>query len=103
MIRTLIVTSLLFASACRINHLGAEHGVASRTAWAAQRESDPERKPQFGADDAKAANAARRTDKGKAGGSTEPAPGSILISPPTSSGTSGGWQGAKGNMSLEAK
>ncbi len=103
MIRTLIVSSLLFASACRINHLGPDHAVASRAAWAAQRESDPERTPQFGADDAKAANAARRSDKGKAGGSTAPAPGSILMPMPSASGGNGAWQGAKGNMSLEAK
>jgi hypothetical protein len=109
MIRTLILTSLLFATACRINHLGADHGVASRAAWAAQRESDPERAPKFGADDAKASVAVRRSDKGKAGGSTAPAPGSILMpSPAASSGSTGGssagaWQGAKGGMSLEAK
>ena len=103
MIRTLLISSLLFASACRINHLGADHGKASRDAWAAQRESDPEETPTFTADDAKATTAARRSDKGKAGGSTAPAPGSILMPAPGGASGGGAWQGAKGNMSLEAK
>jgi len=101
MIRSLLIASLLVTSACRVNHLGDEHGKASRAAWSAQRESDPENTPTFTADDAKATNATRRSDKGKAGGSTAPAPGSILM--PASGGSGGAWQGAKGNMSLEAK
>jgi hypothetical protein len=106
MIRTLVLV-LMSVSACRAAHLGDDTFVANRAALAAQRDSDPERTPTFGADDAKATLSARRSDKGKAGGSTMPAPGSILMPAPTApangDASSGAWQGAKGNMSLEAK
>lgn len=105
MIRTLLLM-LVVTSACRASHLGPDTFVASRAAFSAQRASDPDRTPTFGADDAKATlAAARRSDKGKAGGSTMPAPGSILMPSAGAgdSGSSGAWQGAKGNMSLEAK
>jgi hypothetical protein len=111
MIRTLLLVSVVLATAsgCRKNHLGPDTNVAYRTAFAAQRTSEPDRAPTFGADDAKASLASRRTSKGKAGASTMPAPGSILM-PSLGAGagnaappSSGGWPGAKGSMSLEAK
>jgi len=107
MIRTMLVM-LVAVSGCRATHLGSDTNVASRAAWSAQRSSEPERTPTFGADDAKATLASRRSGKGKAGGSTAPAPGSILMPSGSSggegdSGSTGAWQGAKGNMSLEAK
>ena len=107
MIRSLaIVIAVLAAGGCRRSHLGPDTNVAYKSAFAAQRESEPERTPAFGADDAKAAIASRRASKGKAGSSTMPAPGSILM--PSLGGDAGGggggaWQGAKGAMSLEAK
>lgn len=104
MIRSILLVFLL-AGGCRKAHLGPDTNVAYKNAFAAQRESEPERTPTFGADDAKAAVASRRATKGKAGGSTMPAPGSILM--PSLGGdaaaSGGAWQGAKGAMSLEAK
>jgi hypothetical protein len=102
MIRLAILGLLL--GACGSAHLGPDTNVANRSAFAAQRDSDPAEKPTFGADDAYATNAARRASKGKAGSSTAPAPGSISAPGSLSSGSSSGpWQGAKGNISLEAK
>jgi hypothetical protein len=54
-------------SGCRTAHLGDDTNVAYRSAFAAQRDSDPVNAPTFGADDAYATNAARRATKGKAG------------------------------------
>lgn len=101
MIRLAILAFAL--GACGSAHLGPDTNTANRAAFAAQRDSDPAEKPAFGADDARATNAARRSTKGKAGGSTAPAPGSISQPNSMSSGSSGAWQGAKGNISLEAK
>lgn len=102
MIRALFVCGLL-VTGCRTQHLGPDTNVAYREAFTAQRASDPERTPTFGVDDARATNAARRTDKGKAGGSTLPAPGSILTPMSSPATSSGAWPGAKAPMSLEAK
>lgn len=102
MIRLAILAFVL--GACGSAHLGPDTNVANRAAFAAQRDSDPAVKPTFGADDARATNAARRGTSGKAGSSTAPAPGSISMPASMSSGSSSGaWQGAKGNISLEAK
>jgi hypothetical protein len=102
MIRLAILAFVL--GACGSAHLGPDTNVAYRNAFAAQRASDPAEKPTFGVDDARATNAARRSTGGKAGTSTAPAPGSISLPTSMSSGTSSGpWQGAKGNISLEAK
>ncbi|MBA3464923.1 MAG: hypothetical protein H0T46_33625, partial [Deltaproteobacteria bacterium] len=86
MIRLAILALVL--GACGGAHLGPDTNVANRAAFAAQRDSDPAEKPAFSADDARATNAARRSTKGKAGGSTAPAPGSI--SQPASNGSSSG-------------
>jgi hypothetical protein len=102
MIRTVLVCGVLLAG-CRTPHLGPDTNVASREAFAAQRASDPERTPTFGVDDARSTNAARRTDKGKAGGSTMPAPGSILMPVSSSTGAAGAWPGARAPISLEAR
>ena len=102
MIRLAILGFVL--GACGSAHLGPDTNEAYRAAFAAQRDSDPAEKPEFGADDARATNAARRSSSGKAGASTAPAPGSISAPMSLSSGSSSGaWQGAKGNISLEAK
>jgi hypothetical protein len=102
MIRLAILALVL--GACGSAHLGPDTNVAHRAAFAAQRESDPADKPVFGVDDARATNAARRSASGKAGSSTAPAPGSISMpTSQSSSSSSGAWQGAKGNISLEAK
>lgn len=99
-----LIAPLIFFFACRTTHLGPATNVAYRAAFDAQRASTPEKTPTFGADDARAINATRRGDRGKAGGSTAPAPGSIsLPSPSGSMGGGGAWQGAQGSMSLEAK
>lgn len=95
---------LIFFVACRTSHLGPDTSAAYHAAFEAQRASTPTKTPTFGAEDARAINAARRGEKGKAGASTAPAPGSIsLPSPSGSMGGGGAWQGAQGSMSLEAK
>ena len=103
MIRLAILGLLL--GACGSAHLGSDTNEAYRSAFAAQRDSDPAEKPTFGADDARATNAARRSGSGKAGSSTAPAPGSISMPTSLSSGNSSGgaWEGAKGSIKLEAK
>jgi len=99
-----LIAPLLFFVACRTSHLGPDTSAAYHAAFDAQRASAPAKTPTFGADDARAINAARRGDKGKAGSSTAPAPGSIsLPSPSSGMGGAGAWQGAQGSMSLEAK
>ena len=100
---TRIAIALLFAvTGCRTTHLGADTGVAYRAAFDAQRRSDPERTPTFGADDAKLARARARGEGTKP--AAAPASASILMpAPTTASGNSGAWQGATGKMSLEAK
>jgi hypothetical protein len=98
MIRTSLVTLALLAG-CRIQHLGPDTGVAYRSAFQAQRESDPDTAPTFTADDAKAARA-REAAANKPAASV-PTSASILMPAPSSS--SGSWPGAKGAINLEAK
>ena len=97
------VAPLLFLIACRTAHLGPDTNEAARAAWEAQRESAPQKTPTFGAEDARAINAARRAEKGKAGASTAAAPGSISLPSGSAIGATGAWPGAQGSMSLEAK
>jgi len=102
MIRSLLFASLVVVTACSQAHLGPDTNVAYREAFAAQRESEPKHSPEFGADDARATNAARRGEKPKAAAPAPSGGGSLMpIAPISTSG--GAWQGAKGNMSLEAK
>ena len=96
--RASLLALAVFAG-CRTQHLGPDTGVAYRTAFAAQRESDPEQAPTFTADDAKAARSRERAANKPA--AEIPTSASILMPAPTSSTTS--WQGAKGAINLEAK
>jgi hypothetical protein len=107
MIRSTVLVLLAGLAGCRTNHLGDDSAVAYRSAFAAQRASDPDRAPTFTAGDAKMALAKQRGDA-KDGSAVVPASASILMPAPlsssTMSGSSGGaWSGAKGNISLEAK
>lgn len=97
------VAPLLFLIACRTAHLGPDTSVAYHAAFEAQRVSDPAKKATWSSEDARAINAARRGEKGKAGASTAAAPGSISLPSPSAAGGAGAWQGAQGSMSLEAK
>ena len=101
MIRSILFASLVVVTACSQAHLGPDTNVAYREALAAQRESDPKHSPEFGADDAHTTNAARRGEKPKGAAAPTSSGGSFLQTTPITS--SGAWQGAKGNMSLEAK
>ncbi|MDX2090214.1 MAG: hypothetical protein SFX73_20310 [Kofleriaceae bacterium] len=105
-LRTILFASVALLSACRTRHLSPDTNVASREAWAAQRQSDPEKTPTFGADDAKRTNAVRRGDPKQGGGTTVTSgaallPGAIMST--TNGGGAGQWPGAKGNITLEAK
>lgn len=100
MMRTFLFASLALLAACRTKHLSDDTNVAYRAAFAAQRASDPERTPEFGVDDAKRTDAARRGD------ATKPAaaPGAALLPvAPMSLSSGGAWPGATGSISLEAK
>lgn len=98
-----LVAPLLFLLACSAAHLGPDTSAAYHAAFAAQRVSDPANKPTWSSEDARAINAARRGEKGKAGASTAPVPGSISLPSPSAMGGAGAWQGAQGSISLEAK
>lgn len=97
---TLIAALLLIG--CRKHHLGDDTGRAYREGFAAQRESDPEVKPEFHGSDAKQTMAARRGDK-KPGGGTTTTTGSGTLTVPVSTGNAGAWPGAAGPITLEAK
>lgn len=99
----LATLALLLVPACRIAHLGKDHGVAFHGAREAQRTSDPGRTPTFGADDAKGTLAARRDAGGGDDGAAAPASLVVPMPAPTSSSSSGAWPGATGNITLEAK
>lgn len=103
MIHVYLVAPLLFLLACRAAHLGPDTNVAYHAAFEAQRVSDPANKPTFGADDARATNAARRGDKAKAGAASGYAPASLSAPAASATGGEGAWQGAQRGISLEAK
>jgi hypothetical protein len=108
MIRKALFASVALLAACRTQHLGADTNVASREAWAAQRESDPEKTPTFTSDDAKRTNSVRRGEQKQPGTPSVSAgaallPAAIMSSTGSNGGGGGAWPGAKGNISLEAK
>jgi hypothetical protein len=94
-----VVALLLSLAACRKQHLGADHGVAYKQAFASQVTSDPERKPTYGAADAATTVGARRGAKPV--GAAAVTPMSATMPAPTMS--TGAWPGAQGNITLEAK
>lgn len=106
MIRTALFATIALLAACRTKHLGPDTNTASREAWAAQRQSEPENTPAFNADDAHRTNSVRRGEQKQPGSPTVTSgaallPGAIMTT--TGGGGTGAWPGAKGNISLEAK
>jgi len=95
-----VAATLLSTSACRDGLPGPETNVASRSAFAAQRDRARARTPSFDADRALAPSWARRGTANQAAG--EPG-GSTPAATPTMEGAGGAWAGAKGTISLEAK
>ena len=97
------------ASACRTTHLGPDTaGHTYRAALAAQRTGDETvEPPELSATDAKQVLEVHRTGetKGSASEGSMAPMGSMTSSSSSSSSGSGGgaWQGASGNISLEAK
>lgn len=96
----LILISLLLVG-CRKAHLGDDTGKAYRAGIAAQRESAPERSPRFTAADARATMAARRGDKKPS--ATASTSSSTITVPMGGADAGGGWKGAQGPITLEAK
>jgi hypothetical protein len=95
-------------TACGHAHLGPRTGVATREAFEAQRASEPETTPEFGADVARGALATERAAPAAAApGATATASGGVAgasaAAPAAPRGNTGAWPGSSAGMKLEAK
>lgn len=98
--------ALSIGAACRTQHLGPNTGDKYRAAFEQQREAEPgENDVEFTADDARSVLRAHHATDGKPGASvssgTAPGPAPSLGS--GASMSTGKFEGAQGNISLEAK
>jgi hypothetical protein len=99
------VAAVSVTAGCRHTHLGDDTGNTYRRAIAAQRDSNTEAPQPLDADDADKVMRVRRGDK--ADRKTKSGGGVTVLSTSSASGpvddSGGSWQGASGNIRLDAK
>jgi hypothetical protein len=101
------VLGLFFATGCRHAHLGSNTGVAYEDALEKQREGDDAAEaPELSADDAKQVLREHRGGAQASDGASTAIVTPVPLMTTTSGGNVGGgasWDGASGNITLEAK
>ena len=98
------VLALAVGAACRTQHLGSNTGDSYRNAFEDQRTSEPTPDdPAMSADDAKNVLRTHNAADGKKGAATMGGTSSGAPSVGSTSMSGGKWDGAQGNIQLEAK